>query len=43
MNKRRAIQDKIGNGNDINKIKNYKLSLSNINNIHIPRPISNNK
>ena len=41
MNKRRAIQDKIGN--DINKIKNYKLSLSNINNIHIPRPISNNK
>ena len=41
MNKRRVIQDKIGN--DINKIKNYKLSLSNINNIHIPRPISNNK
>ena len=41
MNKRRAIQDKIGNDN--NKIKNYKLSLSNINNIHIPRPISNNK
>ncbi len=41
INKRRAKLDKIGN--DINKIKNYKLSLSNINNIHIPRPISNNK
>ena len=40
INKINAVKE---NNNDINKIKNCKLSFSNVNNIRIPRPISSNK
>ena len=41
INKINAVKD--NNNNDINKIKNCKLSFSNVNNVRIPRPISSNK